>query len=772
MADQLDPTQQKPGLPRKKATPEEREQVHAFAQQGMSNKEIATTLGLHGHTVNGIIRALKLHSDPNFKPFAMGSSSATLSAPPSVVENLMPKLPVGQNPQPVPSSSSVTPDDFTGGRPILGAPGGFTGAQQLVKYTVERISPPDGHLGTHQGVFTVDELGQIYGSGTYKVTRQEPGKAVGAEFVQKMAESYGPPRFPNNVSHRPQTPMHRPAPMFSRPVQERQQDDDGHERPAYRPFGYPRAEAPSGDRNLVEFARQANSSHNSALDKAFDMLGAIHNKSIEQIEAARKSAPETHFTKFLETQQEIMNARFEQERSRDLERRAGEEEKHERQRREDRERWERDQDAAKQTHDRELGRIKAENEAKLLEARATGEERDRRERSDREERERRAAEERKFLLDLEDRKMGIIRQEAEIQQKRLEAELIRSREEMAILQARTSEELKETREATAKHIDESNKTLTQQLDRDREALDREFKLKEKAQEREHELQRELLGMQKESIQNSGGDHIFNTINTVIKEFSKGLEKVVDLKKLEAMTPEAQAAAVARGSIDGNVVAPSGRDEAQPKPVAPASPAAQAPTQVATETEGGQARETEGNSVVAAVIETKMESVIRENLRKPFFREVLTEWGLHVQNCAETKTIDATTFANMYLEMMRDPHNDEARQGCAAFATFMKPRSWKKMYAVFKDAVDGETRASFELPEAAEFYNAFKCMVIEQIKDYWDQFLAAKVAAKAAPAVEVQAQAPVEPQGAPAQSSVQPAQEPPVTQTQESLRSVE
>jgi hypothetical protein len=182
-----------------------------------------------------------------------------------------------------------------------------------------------------------------------------------------------------------------------------------------------------------------------------------------------------------------------------------------------------------------------------------------------------------------------------------------------------------------------------------------------------------------------------------------------------------------------------------------------------------------SSVVAAVVETKIESVIRESLRKPFFQSVLTEWGLHVQNCAETKVVDATTFANMYLEMMRDPHNDEARQGCAAFATFMKPRSWKKMYAVLKEGIEGETRTSLELPEAAEFYNQFKCMVIEQIKDYWDQFLAAKVASKAAapaaPADETQAQAPVEPQGAPAQSSVQTTEEPPASPPQESLRAV-
>lgn len=121
----------------------------------------------------------------------------------------------------------------------------------------------------------------------------------------------------------------------------------------------------------------------------------------------------------------------------------------------------------------------------------------------------------------------------------------------------------------------------------------------------------------------------------------------------------------------------------------------------------------------------MESMIRESLKKPFFQEVLKEWALHVEDAAETKTIDATTFANLYLEMMRDPRNDEARQGCAAFATFMKPRSWKKLLGVLKDALDPETLATFQRTEAEEFYKQFKAMVLEQITEYWEQFLASR-----------------------------------------------
>jgi hypothetical protein len=663
----------------------------------------------------------------------------------------MPKPPIGrqQFSQPAPVLPTAAPDDFTGGRPIVGASGGFTGAQQLVKYTVERIAPPDGLLGTHHGSFSVDELGMTYGEGLYKISRHEPGKAVAAEFTQKIAQSYGPTRYPNNSGMRNPQPTNRPFTAFGRPPMDRSgQQEEG---PApFRPV-YPRPDA--GERGLYEFAKNQSAGNNSVLDKAFDMMTNMHEKAMTQIESARQAAPETHFTRFLETQQEIMNSRFEQERNRDLERRATEEAKFDRQRQEERDRWDREQQAAKVAHDRELVRLKAEADAKLMEARATSEERDRRERMDREDRERRATEERKFLLELEDRKMAIVRQESEIQQKRLEAEITRTREEMIALQARTSEESKETREATSKHIEESNKALSEQLERDRESMDREYKLKEKAQDREHELQREMLTLQKENVEKSGGDHIFNTINTVIKEFSKGLEKVVDLKKLEAMTPEAQAAAVARGSLDGNVVAPV----EEPRQAAPASKAqpqaASQPASSAPETPSQEAQ-----SVVAGIVENKMETVIRENLRKPFFQEVLKEWALHVDNSQETGVVDATTFANLYLEMMRDPRNDEGRQGCAAFATFMKPRNWKKMYAILKDAVDSEVRESFDRPAAAEFYEQFRAMVIEQIRDYWEQFMAAKNGQKQGgqPVQDTQPQAPVEPQGAPAKSEAQDA----------------
>lgn len=253
------------------------------------------------------------------------------------------------------------------------------------------------------------------------------------------------------------------------------------------------------------------------------------------------------------------------------------------------------------------------------------------------------------------------------------------------------------------------------------------------------------------IQNSGGDHIFNTIQTVIKEVSKGLEKVVDLQKLKALSPEAQAAEIAKEPVQevAHVEAP---------PQAPKQETSDVPIQrQEAQTAPAKPEARMGES------ENRIEMVIRKNLEHPDFQAVLSEWALHVENSIEEGKIDATPFANFYLEKMRDPRDDDGRQGCAAFATFMRPRSWKKMLEVFRGAVGAEIQATFDKPEAEEFYKQFKTMVIEQIKEYWEQFLAsrqqqaqAKQGGNGTPA----SQAPVEPQGAPqAQSAVASGQTP-------------
>ena len=100
---------------------------------------------------------------------------------------------------PLPYRVPESQDNFTGGRPIPGT-GGFTAPSMDVKYTVERTVPPDGLLGTHYGRFSVEELGKEYGEGTYKILKYEPGRTMPIEFIQKVAPSFGQPRFPRSVT--------------------------------------------------------------------------------------------------------------------------------------------------------------------------------------------------------------------------------------------------------------------------------------------------------------------------------------------------------------------------------------------------------------------------------------------------------------------------------------------------------------------------------------------------------------------------------------------
>lgn len=726
-----------------KAAPNQVDQIISLHKQGHTNKQIADHLGINGQSVNGVIASARRQGFlPPSAPAVNGAvaiarANGLISDTPQVLQNEIPpqlELPVGppvkneqvQPPmnngthqQPAPQSSSATQDDFSGGRPVVGASGGFTGANQAVKYAVERIAPPDGLLGTHYGSFTIEELGQNYGEGTYKVTKHDPTQKFAVEFIQKIGPSYGAARSPNHPSQRPQMGQ---RPFFQRHWngQPAQGHEDEPERPIFRP-SYQRP--PENNQAVLEIARQQHAGNTSAMETALAMMGTMHQQSLQQIESARKGGPDNMMTSFLRDQQEVTNRRWEEERKLQDQRRKDEEEKWQRRQDEDQRRWERDQQAERDRHSRELERISRETEAREKQLRAEAEER-----------EKRSIEERKFILDLEEKKIQLVRQEAEAAQRRLESELNRSREEMKEMAERTNRTITENQEATTRHIEESQKQIQEQLDREREQLEREHKLKEKGLETRRELEGKMLDIQKASMENSGGDQIFNTINTVIKEVSKGLEKVVDLKKLESMTPEAQIAHVARGAQPAQEQQapppqrqqqqaqpqPQPQAQAQPQPVQEEAPAQESEVPAA-ESQPQPAQKSPGE----AIVEGRMESMIRESLQKPFFQEVLKEWAMHVECAAEEKVVDATTFANLYLEMMRDPRNDEARQGCAAFATFMKPRSWKKMLAVFSGALTAETQAAFEKPEAEEFYKQFKAMVLEQITEYWEQFLAAR-----------------------------------------------
>lgn len=827
------------GGPRKKIEPSEKEQIIELARQGVANVTIARDLNIHGHTVNGIIfNARKRGALPPLPPKERPDMSSlppmpppvqmqppppfmappVASAPPPAASPQMAPPPVEHHrpmyTQPVPPPSS---DDFVGGRPVMGGSGGFTAAHQGVKYTVERTVPPDGLLGTHHGSFTNEDLGQIYGEGTYRVTRHEPGRAVPMEFNQKIGPSYGPPRSPNSAPSQQRQPFAGGrTPFFARPswADQSHQTEDPQGLAAQRPYPfYPRAEqAPAPDRSLVDFARHSAQAGEGAISKAIEMMGTIHAESLRQVESARRTGPESQVTKILETQQDLQNKRWEEERRRDEDKRKADEEKHDRQQREDRERYERErkleqerherdrqaekerydreQQAQKDAHEREVQRLRAETDARLLQLKAESEERARREKEDREERERRAAEERKFFLELEEKKLQLVRQEADAAQKRMELELQKTREDMKSLQDAAQSEMRETREATSRHIEDAQSRMSEQLERDRTALEREHKLREKALDKEHELNREIIQYQKESVEKQGGDQLVNLLQSVVKEASKGFGEVVNLQKIKSMHPDAQTAFVAKGgNMEGEQGAQGPQAAARQAPPPPQQPPPQQQAYEQTPPQNGNgqhqeaAAQQQAQAAAAQPNGNYMESLIVQQIQTPLGQEMMQEWALHVDSCTED-AIDSTSFVATYLEMMKDDFHPEKRQACVALAAFMKVRKWDRMYRIIRPYLAPEVQEVLDRPIAALFYEQFRGLVILQIKAFFEQFGAAQgmpvggqngAAAPApgqngAPVPTMQqpaAQAPVEPRaGTNGESTAPPA--PPVP-TRESLR---
>lgn len=768
---------------RRKLTPEDKKTILDLAMQGWDVVSIARHLNVNGQAVNGLVSTARkrgalpprstqpepppqLTAEPEIFPMA-DPSHTPAGAPPVHAPMPAPAVahpPISHSVPFPPSQPQVARDGgFSGGRPVVADSGGFTNPQSELRWTVERIVPPDGVLGTHYGPLSIEEVGQIYGGeSTYKVTKFENGRAM--EYTKRVGGTYGPPKNPKAQSPQVQRPdlasgAAPSAPASPRPFFQMGQDPMGGAGmfPQQRPFFPQYTPAPAADQSVAT--------------EALKQMGLQNQQILAQQQEARKSGPDTFMVQLLQSQQEAWNQRWEQERKRDEERRHIEEEKYERRQKEERDRGERERQSSADAHNRELARIKAESDARMAELRMSAEER-----------ERRVEQERKFLLDLEDKRISVIKQEAEINQKRLEAELERSRVEMRTLTDRTAAELQETRQATRESIQASQSEMNERLQREREQLDRMHSLREKALDREHELQRDMLSLQRENIQKDGGDQLYNMLQTVFKEASKGFEKLVDLKKIQALTPEAQAAAIQRGAIDGSIgnegaQAPAPQPQPQPQPrqhrqpepetVAPRPAAAVAGAKAPGQNGSGQPVAAPVAATATVEGETggggqRMLALFRQAMEtedgKKFFGSVMEEWALHVE-----VGNDPSVFTTLFLEMLRDENNAEVRKAATFLYTLMAARPWKKMYPVFKPYLPEAIVPVMESPAAEPFYEAFRAMVYAQMQGYYQHLLnAAKdpsqpgVQAQPAPA----AIAPPAPAPAPAPAPVaeQPAVE--------------
>lgn len=126
-------------------------------------------------------------------------------------------------------------------------------------------------------------------------------------------------------------------------------------------------------------------------------------------------------------------------------------------------------------------------------------------------------------------------------------------------------------------------------------------------------------------------------------------------------------------------------------------------------------ESDGKAIITPATFVEL---VQKHLPKDFF----SEWAKQI----EADPSDATTLVNTFLEMLRDPENHSRRRACAMFSTLMKGRSWAEIQEMLKGSLDANTKAIFQKPQAEHFYKQFKAMVIEQIREYLEQFLASRM----------------------------------------------
>jgi hypothetical protein len=439
--------------------------------------------------------------------------------------------------------------------------------------------------------------------------------------------------------------------------------------------------------SLYDYSRH--SPNNDATTEAIKALGAMNTKALELGEQARRQGPDSFVTKFFGEQQQLWQRQLEENRRIDEQRRRDEEEKWERRQKEAEIEHKRRQDEEEKRHDRELSKIKAESDARAKEAEAS----------------------RRQLLDLEAQKLKVIEEQNKLRQEALNDELKRNREQQKEQQDRLETQLKEMQESTQSAISENQARLEKELQREREQLEREQTLKEKGLDKEHELNKQILDIKAQALEAQGTNEIFQVVNNVINKFSSGLNQIIELKKLEVATPDAQVALANKGNAEHkSQESADARAQQASMGATAAAPQAGAPTN--GKAGNGQA------AVPAGEVqgEVSMESMIREMVDQKFFKEVIQEWSVHVRTGQ-----DGTTFLNMYREWMCDPNDHEGRKATTMFANFIGPRPWAEFYAIIKDKLDPKIQKIFDTPNAERFYETFRTLITEQIRAFWEEF---------------------------------------------------
>lgn len=608
------------------ATPNDKARILELAASGAKPVDIASELGLSPLQVGGVMSSAMNRGQLERRP-----NPAVAMQPPAPPPNAAAAGPHGQSPSPDPPSPGVDAGfNFNRAAPSP-AGGGFSYNGQTTRYLVERIVPRDGLLGVHPAPFGVEDLGKVYGEGSYLVTRQEPGRPSAAA-EQIIGPSYGRPRCPRAAES-----AHDRGRQWDR-------EEDGLRAGQPRAYGqypgYPPGYPPGYDRGRGDGAGE------SATTEAIRQVGSLTQKVIDQSRADR-TGPDNFLRDFLQQQQ----TQWEQRRK------------------DEQDEWRRRMDADRAKHDQDMERIKTEAQARAaLEG-----------------------EQRKTLLDLEQKRLDVIREEFKAREGAVQKELELNRAEMQKLEEKTREEIDRMDDRVAAEIDSRSK-----------ALDKEHDLRLKALEAAGHFQEEILKLKGETAVRTEGELVVKTLEKVVGEVSKVVREAIELKKMEVMSPEAQAAAVAKGQVDGNILPPTDQQSGAARAQAVGDAGAVA----------GPAGEKGG--------QTSMDNLVQDFLSKPFFREVLKDWVRQVE-----RGQDATAFATMYMEWLKDPEDHRGRKAAATFANYMSSRDWPEVLKALDPNLEPAQREALARKNAEEFYLTFRYLVCESFREYWEGFAHAR-----------------------------------------------
>ena len=657
---------------------DEKQQAISLAGQGHTIEQICEALGgLDKARVSGVIGSARSRKLIGPRPPKKGSP----------VRNIAAATP--------PARDAIAPaasDDGEGWMPAsAGMSAAFAAPGLRLEYKIERFAPPDGVLNTHTTAMSDQDIGQLYGSGSYRITKSGDGKvAMVRETV--LAKTYGVAKYPR-ASGAP-VEGERPS-SWRQPWGGGHGEGDGVRVPSRNPFNrHPHPpQAPSGSDGdgggMAAFGRQAAYASETIAAAAINQLGALQKDTIAELKETRNNGPDKMVTTFLERQSTEDRRRTEEDRKQ-AEGRRTEERTREEARREDertregerhardQEQYDRRQEAAELSHKRDMERIKAENESK--------------EKMDRERHSQ--------VMELYEQRMKLATTDAQHREERLQKDLERSREDSKEDREKMLESLRVMSEESKQAVADVHDAVQEDLKKDRQSLQNEYRLKEKAIDNEHVLRNEMLKLREEIMKSQGQDELTKTLGQLLQSVEKTVKEVVELKKIEAMSPEAQAAQIAREDTpDGNVheVAPQDGAAAQPEKTASMGGAAAGPGQ-------------EGN--------INMEQLIQDMMKQPFFKEVLKEW---VGQVADED--DSSAFTNMFMEWMRDegPDGNQSRKACTMFANFMKRRDWAAMFKVMEPILEPDQIEIFKTEAAEEFYESFRAMVLYAVKEYWQGF---------------------------------------------------